>query len=71
MTSLTEEELECLRRIDCPEPCSNALLARLERMGLIERIPLVIMPQLPQGFGRRGYRLTPEGQTALSGRGRD
>ena len=71
MALLTEEELECLRRIDCRTPCSNALLTRLERMGLIERIPLVIMPQLPQGFGRRGYRLTPEGQTALAGRGMD
>jgi hypothetical protein len=71
MVWLTNEELECLRRIDCCKPCSSALLARLEQKGLIERNPLVIMPQLPQGFGRGGYRLTPEGRAALSGRGVD
>lgn len=61
-----KEELECLRQIDGGISCSNALLTRLQRMGLVERIPLVIMPQLPQGFGRRGYRLTPEGRAALA-----
>lgn len=68
MAVLTDEELECLRQIDDGRSCSDALLIRLQGMGLIERIPLVIMPQLPQGFGRRGYRLTPEGRAALSER---
>ena len=68
MALLTKEDLECLRRIDCCKPCSDAMLNRLERMELIERNPLVVMPQLPQGFGRRGYRLTPQGRAALSGK---
>ncbi|MFZ0258046.1 MAG: hypothetical protein WAN46_20950 [Gammaproteobacteria bacterium] len=65
MTWLTEEDLECLRLIDCGKPCSEALLARLERLELIARNPLVIMPQLPQGFGRRSYHLTHQGRTVL------
>ncbi|MGC1955232.1 MAG: hypothetical protein WA970_22185 [Gammaproteobacteria bacterium] len=69
MASLSEEELECLHLIDCGKSCSDAVLIRLERMELIERNPLVIMPQLPQGFGRRTYHLTPQGRAALSGRG--
>jgi hypothetical protein len=38
-------------------------------MELIERTPPVIMPQLPQGFGRRRYHLTAQGRAALLGRG--
>ena len=65
--SLTTAELACLRRLerepDAQQPCSQAVLDRLVRKGLVEQRPLLCIPIVPQ---RCGYHLTAAGRQALA-----
>ncbi len=67
MTTLDASELACLARIANGQPnaapdCAGDILARLEALGLIERVPGV---WLPLEMLHVSYRLTAAGQTTL------
>jgi hypothetical protein len=65
MTPLTSEELYYLQHVLQGGVCKQSVLDGLLRRGLVESDPLVVLPQTPQGFGRRSYHLTAAGQAAL------
>lgn len=70
MRNLEAAEFDCLRKLaesttDAIPDCAGNILAELESLGLIERVPGV---WLPLEMKHTGYRLTGAGRATLDGR---